>query len=166
MTDRSEQIASAMRDFVPAPPEPPSEAFPPLLNRPERKVISTVDYKPAGITGVKLQGAHALQQAELDAAETGYRMVEHDEKSITVEHDPELAAQVKLRKGYQDYVSDHRHLHVFGSPMTPMEFVKCIAEGRDPIPPPPPPEVIDPAEKRLRDIEARLARIPQPYLPR
>ena len=168
MADYTEQIAQALRDYVPPAPEP-SEQFPPLLDKPDRRVVKLRDYRPVATPSVKLSGEMAKTMAENDAALDGYRLVSASETEAVFEFDPELGGRAELQKSYARYTAQWSHAaalaQVRGAPLSPMAFVARLAAGEPLFDPPDVPKPISAEEARLRAIEEKLARVPVATLP-
>jgi hypothetical protein len=165
-------IADALATYVP-PTEEPSQQFPPLIPRAEHKVVSTKDYRPkTGGSSVKVQGQLAVDLIQDDYALEGWRLVEVKGDEVILEKDDNLQAQANLRKDYQAYRNQWgdraAHRQINGAPDSPMEFVRKVANGLPLFPEPDVPTPVDPAEARIRSLEATVARLEGllPKLPR
>jgi hypothetical protein len=168
MADYTEQIAQALRDYVPPAPES-SEGFPPLLDKPDRRVVKLRDYRPVATPSIRLNGEMAKEMAENDAALDGFKLVSASETEAVFELDSELAGRAQLRKEYSRYTAQWSHAaalaQVRGAPLSPMAFVAKIAAGEPLFEPPDVPKPISAEEARLRKIEEKLARVPIATLP-
>jgi hypothetical protein len=162
-------VAEALQTYVPPTPEP-SEQFPDLLDRPNRRIVKLRNYRPVATPSVKLSGSFAREMAENDAALDGYRLVSATEEEATFEFDSELAGRAQLRKDHELYVKQWSHAaalgQVGGAPLSPVQYMARMAAGEPLFEPPEAPVVIDPAEARLRAIEEKLARVPLSQMPR
>jgi hypothetical protein len=160
--ERQAAIQASVATFVPPVPEA-SENFPPLISRAEHKVVSTRDYAPKSAPGTKVSGQLAVNCAEDDNALDGWRLVEVKGEEAIFERDDNLQAQANLRKDYQAYRESWGHGAALrrwnGAPVSPMEYVRRVIAGEPLLPVAEAPEVIDPAEKRIRDLEATVARL-------
>ncbi|MGO9582043.1 MAG: hypothetical protein ACLP36_04470 [Acidimicrobiales bacterium] len=158
-----QEILDALAAFAPAE-EPEGEGFPPLIDRPPRRVISVRDYKPKTAPTTKVNGALAVQLAEDDQATEGWRLVSHDAATgeAVFEHDPKLEQQANLRRDYDLYVQRFRHRNTYGGegePISPKEFLRRLITGEPLIPEAAPEPPLDPTEKRIRELEATVKRL-------
>jgi hypothetical protein len=161
-------VRQALETYVPPAPEP-SEQFPALLDKPNRRIVKLTDYRPVATPGIRLSGAFAKEMAENDASLDGYRLVSSSETEAVFEYDPELGGRAQLRKDHELYVKQWSYAaalgQVRGAPLSPMAFVARIAAGEPLFDAPDTPEPVSPEEARLRAIEAKLARVPLASLP-
>ncbi len=165
MANFDEEIAAAMAVYTPPIPEPSSEGFLPLIDRPETKVVSVKDgYRSAtGPSKLVQAGSLAVRLAEDDQAALGYVMVSHDAATgeCVFQYDAQMAARASLRKSYIQYRENwgsgaSRRLWN-GLPDSPAVFCRKLANGEPMYPQPEPEPVIDPKEKRMADLEKEVA---------
>jgi len=173
-TQYDEELAAAAAIYTPPATEQPSEGFLPLIDRAERKVVSTKNYRPATGPSQTVNGDLAVRLAEDDAAMSGYKKVSHDPVTgeSVFEYDAQLAARANLRSLYSEYRTawgtgaSLRRWN--GVPDSPAVFCRKLANGEPLLPQPDPEPVIDPVKKRFDDLEKEVKRLSAmtPRLPR
>ena len=165
MSTYDEELAAAAAIYTPPPTPEASEGFLPLIDRAERKVVSTKNYRPATGPSATVNGDLAVRLAEDDQAALGYRKVSHDlvTGESVFEYDAQLAARASLRRSYLEYRTNWgtgasmRKWN--GVPDSPAEYCRKIAAGEPMYPQPDPEPVIDPVKKRFDDLEKEVKRL-------